>query len=121
MKRDDSCVGGACLSGLHGNDIDDRTSRKQRGDEVDAVGNCAEGGVEDGLSNPYNECEVDEYVDDRCEGDDHPHKNIEEVIPVAHFLQLPPFLLPALDNSDGIVHFLIIYNINYSTLNSKRN
>ena len=86
LEGDDSCVCGAGLSGLHGNDIDNRTSRKERSDEVDAVGHGAEGRVEDSLCNPYNECEVDKHVDDRCEGDDHPHKNIEEVIPVTHFL-----------------------------------
>jgi len=108
LDGDYSCVGGAGLAGKDGKEVDNGSRREERRDEVDAVGDGAEGGVKDGLCYPYDEGEVDEDVDDGCEGDNHPHKNIEEVVPVAHLFQLSSLFLPAFDNSNRIIHILII-------------
>lgn len=111
LKRDNGRVWRTGLVGLDGDEIDDGTSAEEGSDEVDAIGDGGECGVEDGLSHPDEEGEVDEDIDQRSVGYDHPDKDIEEVISITHLPQPPPLLLSTFGHSSRTIHIIIIFRL----------
>lgn len=111
LKRDNGSVDRTGLVGLDGDEIDDGAGAEEGSDEIDAVGDGGECGVEDGLGYPNEEGEVHEDIDQRSVGDDHPDKDIEEVVSITHLPQLPPLLLPAFDHSSRTIHIIIVFRL----------